>query len=69
MGQVNELGHVKILLATPLWGAQYWGRDTNVTVPADLTDVKVGCEAGEAPTILALGECRSTYPSVTWPML
>jgi len=53
--KLNELGHVKILLATPLWGAQYWGRDTNVTVPADLTDVKVGCEAGEAPTILALG--------------
>jgi len=52
----GQLSNIKILLSTPLWGAQYWGHTVNVTVPADMTglEVRIGSETVEADSVLSM---------------
>jgi TRAP-type C4-dicarboxylate transport system substrate-binding protein len=51
---LGELDDVKTLLASPIQPAQWLG-NVPVTTLADLAGVRVGCEAGDVPTIEALG--------------
>jgi TRAP-type C4-dicarboxylate transport system substrate-binding protein len=50
----HQLSGVKILITSPLWGAQWWG-NVDVHVPADLNGVKVRAEGNEGAALLALG--------------
>lgn len=50
----GDLSQVKVILTSPLWGAEYWGI-TNVTVPADFSGLKVRAEYAEVDGITALG--------------
>jgi TRAP-type C4-dicarboxylate transport system substrate-binding protein len=47
----GELDGVKILLASPLWPAEYWGHSVNVTTVASIAGLKVRAEGGESVTI------------------
>lgn len=51
---LGQLDGVKILLASPLQLFQWWG-NARVTTLADLAGLRVGCTAGQVPTIEALG--------------
>jgi len=50
----GQLNNVRILLSVPLQPAEYWGK-VQVTQLSDLDGVLVRAEAGEVPTIDALG--------------
>jgi TRAP-type C4-dicarboxylate transport system substrate-binding protein len=51
---LGELDDVKVLLASPLQPTEWWG-NVRVTTLADLAGVRIRAEAGEVPTIEALG--------------
>jgi TRAP-type C4-dicarboxylate transport system substrate-binding protein len=53
--ELAQLRDVKILLVSPLHSANWIGKTKNVILPADIVGVNVRAEAGELPTIAALG--------------
>jgi len=50
----GQLDGVKVLITSPLWGAQYWGHTVNVTQLANFTGLDIRAEGAEATTIMAL---------------
>jgi len=49
----GELDGVKILLASPLWPAEYWGHSVNVTTVDTIAGLKIRAEGAESATIQA----------------
>lgn len=60
--KLGELDDVKILVTSPLWGAQWFGH-VNATVPSNLTGLKVRAETADSPIVSALGAVAVNIPT------